>query len=1118
MSRLVSRSAPVALVAASLLFLLSAALRGTHPDEEEFRNAILTTMLHARALVDGVYPYWTSSLAFGLPHPLSPAPIFHPLVLLFALMPADVASFVLYVFHAVLGAGGCWWLVRTAGGGPWAAALGSATWALSAPSQNYLLTDFWPAEFVIWSLAPFLLLAALRVIEAPNGRQPWMSALGFGLTAGLMWANGHAGYVPVFFIPLAVMFAAHPRKAWRLWPALMLAVGIGALVAGPTLLQLIIEVGRFPRLPRVANPETIGLAHAWDLFLRPLSLGSPVQMYDAVLSRGTRVPFYGGPMFVLSLCGVFGLIQVPRYRRGIAFAFLSALGLLALPDLDGIRLLAATYLFRDSLVLFGIVLGATAWQALEGRRPRVAAVVAVLQVLVLFGASWPFVRKAAGSQNVAHAAIRDTPVTRSLRAMAEQYPGRWYLSPGADDLATRDRLFIDGLWRTTWAYRDLPIVNGSFKGVSVDPMYPSGILPYGQIRGNPATVSSAPLLTVLGISVVLAVPGEAVSSQLQEVNRITTYESGDLRVLRNPDVWPGAAFVSDGIVDDELSPLAGCREAGLLCRDFGPVLQAVQSVDVHLTRRHGTLHARFASDPTRARWLLLTEMFRPGWRATADNRYVPVTAALGGLIAVPVPAGASSVDLAFRPAGRIIATWLAWITIAVASGVLSVGTMLRRRTPRDYFYALLARYIGYHLPEQARIVELAPRSTLLREALGRSGLRILPQDESAADPADGKVIGWSELRRFEPDRIILNGTVHESPDIQAVLERVRNASVADTRLLIVYYNSLWRPLVALGRRLGLATTEPEHNWVSPSDVENLLRLSGYELISQSQHVLLPVYVPLVSTLVNRWLAPLPVVRWFALLNLAVARPSPRPSDGALSVSVIVPARNERGNIAEIIRRVPQMGPDDELIFVEGHSSDGTWEAIQAAVLQNPSRRIVALRQSGRGKGDAVRAGFDAARRDLLMILDADLTVPPEDLPKFYRVLTSGTGEFVNGSRLVYPMEREAMQFANILGNKFFALAFSFLLGQPMKDTLCGTKALSKTHYERIARNRLYFGDFDPFGDFDLLFGASKLGLRIVELPIRYRERTYGTTNIRRWSHGWLLLRMTLVAARRIKFI
>jgi len=236
------------------------------------------------------------------------------------------------------------------------------------------------------------------------------------------------------------------------------------------------------------------------------------------------------------------------------------------------------------------------------------------------------------------------------------------------------------------------------------------------------------------------------------------------------------------------------------------------------------------------------------------------------------------------------------------------------------------------------------------------------------------------------------------------------------------------------------------------------------------------------------------------------------------VSVIVPARNEAGNVEAIFDRVPTMGRETELVFVEGHSTDDTFATIERAIACHPERKAQLMRQSGRGKGDAVRLGFSRAHGDVLMILDADLTVAPEDLPRFLNALTSGKGELINGVRLVYPMEKQAMRFFNLLANKAFGVAFSWLLGQPIKDTLCGTKVLWKTDYERIAAQRAYFGDFDPFGDFDLLFGAAKLNLKIVDLPIRYRERTYGTTNIQRWRHGVLLLRMLLFAARRIKFV
>jgi glycosyltransferase involved in cell wall biosynthesis len=233
--------------------------------------------------------------------------------------------------------------------------------------------------------------------------------------------------------------------------------------------------------------------------------------------------------------------------------------------------------------------------------------------------------------------------------------------------------------------------------------------------------------------------------------------------------------------------------------------------------------------------------------------------------------------------------------------------------------------------------------------------------------------------------------------------------------------------------------------------------------------------------------------------------------------VIVPARNERGTIEEIIRRVPAMGGHTEILFVEGHSTDGTRGEIESAIARHRERDIRLIPQTGEGKGDAVRAGFAAAKGEVLAILDADLSVAPEALTRFYEALRQGQGEFVNGSRLVYQLERESMRFLNLLGNKFFSACFSWLLDQPVKDTLCGTKALFKKDYDRIVLNRAFFGRLDPFGDFDLLFGASKLNLKIVEIPVRYQARVYGLTNIRRFRHGLLLLRMCWIAARKLKF-
>ncbi len=367
------------------------------------------------------------------------------------------------------------------------------------------------------------------------------------------------------------------------------------------------------------------------------------------------------------------------------------------------------------------------------------------------------------------------------------------------------------------------------------------------------------------------------------------------------------------------------------------------------------------------------------------------------------------------------------------------------------------------------------------------------------------------------DVIILSDLVNDAWDVQRVLEQIRPLCAPRTRLILNVYSNLWQGILTLAQRVRLAAPMLEQNWLTTSDLRGMLNLAGFEVIRDWKEILLPLPIPLLAPFCNRFLVRLPIFRGLALANFVIARPQPVPADES-SVSVIVPARNESGNIKAIFERTPQIGRATELIFVEGHSKDDTYAVIEREIASHPSTPSRLLRQSGIGKADAVRAGFDAASGDALMILDADLTVPPEDLPRFYEALRSGRGEFINGVRLVYPMEKQAMRGLNFLGNKFFSWAFTSLLGQPIKDTLCGTKVLWKKDYERIAANRAYFGDFDPFGDFDLIFGAAKLNLKIVDLPIRYRERTYGTTNISRWKHGMLLMRMVWYAARRIKFV
>jgi SAM-dependent methyltransferase len=371
------------------------------------------------------------------------------------------------------------------------------------------------------------------------------------------------------------------------------------------------------------------------------------------------------------------------------------------------------------------------------------------------------------------------------------------------------------------------------------------------------------------------------------------------------------------------------------------------------------------------------------------------------------------------------------------------------------------------------------------------------------------------------DYVVMSDLLNDVWNVQDVLTGIRSLCHSETKLILNFFSHLWKVPLGVVRRVGLANKSLPQNWLTREDMSNLLYLSGYEVFRSWTEFLMPFKIPLLSGISNLFLARIWPFKMFDLANFMIARPKPRVKsewlDRAPTVSVLIPARNEAGNIQAILDRTPDMGRGTEMIFVEGNSTDNTYEAIESAI-KTSFRECRLYKQPGKGKGDAVRAGFAKARGDILMILDADMTVPPEDLPKFYEAIYSGHAEFVNGVRLVYPMEGRAMRFFNLLGNKFFSGAFSWLLGQTLKDSLCGTKVLTRSNYERIVQNRAYFGDFDPFGDFDLIFGAAKLNLRIVDLPVRYRDRTYGDTNIERWRHGWMLLKMVVYAAFKIKFV
>ena len=462
-----------------------------------------------------------------------------------------------------------------------------------------------------------------------------------------------------------------------------------------------------------------------------------------------------------------------------------------------------------------------------------------------------------------------------------------------------------------------------------------------------------------------------------------------------------------------------------------------------------------------------------------------------------------------------------------------IGSQRKKRVVNAYYWNEISDYCSYFSHEDSSVLEIGcGNGDLLANISGKRKLGIDFSEEHinwAKEKHAGKSIDFvlmdaNSIELNETfDLIIISNLIGFVDDIQNVFEQAKKCCHPNTKVIVQFYNSFWEPFIKFSETIGLKAKTPTQNWLSTRDINNLLFISGFDVYRNTKRLIFPFYFPIISFILNKYLAKFPFFRFFSFNIYSFAKPLPinNPAEYSekYSTTVVIPARNESGNIENAILRLPKFGKHIEIIFIEGNSTDDTWAKIQEIQKKYSATHDIKIgQQKGKGKADAVREGYKIATGDILMILDADLTVPPEDLPKFYNAIASNKGDFINGTRLVYPMDKEAMRFLNYLGNHFFSLAFTWLLEQRFKDTLCGTKVMFRTDYIKLTKNRKYFGEFDPFGDFDLLFGAHKLNLKIVEVPIKYRERTYGETNISRFKHGVILLRMCAFASRKCKFI
>ncbi|HBE03928.1 MAG TPA: glycosyl transferase [Spirochaetia bacterium] len=440
-----------------------------------------------------------------------------------------------------------------------------------------------------------------------------------------------------------------------------------------------------------------------------------------------------------------------------------------------------------------------------------------------------------------------------------------------------------------------------------------------------------------------------------------------------------------------------------------------------------------------------------------------------------------------------------------------------------YYYNDLVKFLRFNIAENSSVLEVGCSTGYLLSQLSGcecTGIDISPGIiKIAAEQHPGIEFLAMDAEQISLkkkfDYIILSDTLGYFSDLQKVFSCLRRVMHSGTRIIITYHNFIYEPLFRIAEIFRIKMPYLRLNWLNEFDIENLLNLENYEIVKKGRRLLFPVNIPVISWLINSFFAHLPFFNHFCITCYCIARPLDLEAQQEKSVSIIIPARNEAGNIERAVNEMPVFGKSREIIFIEGHSTDHTRDEIKKICSKKHKNfKLRYALQDGKGKGDAVRKGFSLARGEILMILDADLTVHPSELPKFYQAVISGRGEYINGSRLVYPMADEAMRFLNMLANKFFSLSFSLLLGQRFKDTLCGTKVLTRRNWEKIQAGRKFFGEFDPFGDFDLIFGAAKLALKIAEIPIRYRSRTYGSTNISRFRHGFLLFRMLLFAVKK----
>ncbi len=664
----IRRHAPILLLAAACLLMASGFLFGTTPDDEEYRSAVLSAQLHARALLRGEYLTWTSQLGFGTPQPLGPSLLFHPLLPLLAWMPADAWVQLLLAVHLAIGVSGAWMLGTAIGLARFGRVLLASTLVLATPTQNYVLTDFWLTPLVTWTLVPWLVWGFLRLSRAEFPAERRRMAVFTGGVGGLIMANGHGGYLLVYPLPLLAFMAWHWQSVLRRRRECALLLAVALAIAAPTVYHATTEFLTFPAgLPRDNTGQTLALADMLDALIRPFS-GGVREPLEYTRELGARVLFFGGPFTILALIGGVRAIAGGA-RRDLATGAAVALALLVTPGLDRFPLFTATYLFRDPLILFAAPLAALELQRLATRTTwrGAAPLVATAQLALLVFGAWPFLTSTWATRSWPHGPARSitrgTPLTLGIRDAVAARPGRIYLTNLVEQVLSTNSSRQDGLVTNGLAYIGLSVVNGRFKGVSVDRVHPSDAVPYGVIRAQPQVERLRGLLDIAGITYVLALAGEPVADGWEPIVSVRGTHPFPLVLWRNPTTALGAMVVDRTTSDAAVSARPGCTTAGLFCLDDESLTSLARPGVTRVTNRDGRIAIELAP-AVEARRVLVAEMFRQEWRAEPAGTVL--RPAFGGLMFVDVPAGVAQVVLVYRPWLRLSLAAAAWTMMAAA--------------------------------------------------------------------------------------------------------------------------------------------------------------------------------------------------------------------------------------------------------------------------------------------------------------------------------------------------------------------------------------------------------------------------------------------------------------------